>query len=54
LNGQIGFLEIAGLVEEALTALPRSPIASLEEVVAHDQLVRRTAIGFAARANGRN
>lgn len=54
LNGQIGFLDIAGLVEEALTALPSSAIASLEEVVAQDQLARRATADLAARVNGRN
>jgi 1-deoxy-D-xylulose-5-phosphate reductoisomerase len=54
LNGQIGFLDIAGLVEKALETLPTETIGSLEDVVAHDQVVRQAARGFTRRTNGRN
>jgi 1-deoxy-D-xylulose-5-phosphate reductoisomerase len=54
LNGQIGFLDIAGLVEQALETLPTETIGSLEDVVAHDQVVRQAARGFAQRTNGRS
>ena len=54
LNGQIGFLDIAGLVEQVLETLPTETIGSLEDVVAHDQVVRQAARGFARRTNGGN
>jgi 1-deoxy-D-xylulose-5-phosphate reductoisomerase len=54
LNGQIGFLDIAGLVEQALETLPAETIGSLEDVVAHDQVVRQAARGLAQRTNGRS
>jgi hypothetical protein len=34
--------------------LPTETIGSLEDVVAHDQVVRQAARGFARRTNGRN
>ncbi|MBD9367560.1 1-deoxy-D-xylulose-5-phosphate reductoisomerase [Xanthomonas sp. XNM01] len=41
LQGRIGFLAIPALVEEALTALPATPAASLEHLLAADADARR-------------
>ena len=43
LAGQIGFVEIAAVVEETLARHPSGPLTSLEEVEAADALARSTA-----------
>ncbi|MBL8671346.1 MAG: 1-deoxy-D-xylulose-5-phosphate reductoisomerase [Alphaproteobacteria bacterium] len=43
LGRRIGFLDIAGLVEEALERLPSVPISTLEDVAAADAAARRFA-----------
>jgi 1-deoxy-D-xylulose-5-phosphate reductoisomerase len=43
LAGEIGFLDIAALVETTLSAMPASPIATLDDVLAVDAEARRRA-----------
>jgi 1-deoxy-D-xylulose-5-phosphate reductoisomerase len=51
LQGQIGFLSIPALVEEALAALPAAPADSLEALLAADAQARRlTERAIAAHA----
>lgn len=43
LKGQIGFLDIARIVEETLSAIERSPLDNLEAVIINDTAARRVA-----------
>ena len=45
LEGRIGFLEIAGLVEDALARVDGAPARDLDELVAADSAARRAAQG---------
>ena len=49
INGRIGFLDIAAIVEETLEALPVGPLGSLDDVHHIDQEARVTAAALAAR-----
>ncbi len=49
LKGKIGFLEIAGLVEDTLAELPVAPIYTLDDVYAIDRQARETAARHAQR-----
>jgi 1-deoxy-D-xylulose-5-phosphate reductoisomerase len=43
LDHRIGFLDIAGIVEETLDALAVGPISCLQDVYAFDRMARETA-----------
>ena len=49
IEGQIGFLDIAAVVEETLTALPAVPLGSLDDVYHIDAEARALAAEMAAR-----
>jgi 1-deoxy-D-xylulose-5-phosphate reductoisomerase len=53
LDGRIGFLDIAGVVEETLEALPPARLSCLEAVVAADTSARAAARSFAAHRGRR-
>ena len=48
LSGGIGFLDIAGVVEETLERTPNGALQSLEDVHTTDEIARRTASDIAA------
>ena len=50
LDGRIGFLHIAAVVEEALTQVPAEPVVSLEQVLDADRRARAAAAGAGAAA----
>jgi 1-deoxy-D-xylulose-5-phosphate reductoisomerase len=50
LDGRIGFLDIAAVVEEALAQVPAEPIVSLEQVLDADRRARTAAAGAGAAA----
>jgi 1-deoxy-D-xylulose-5-phosphate reductoisomerase len=50
LDGRIGFLEIAGVVEEALAQVPAEPVLSLEQVLDADRRARTAAAGAGVAA----
>jgi 1-deoxy-D-xylulose-5-phosphate reductoisomerase len=50
LDGRIGFLDIAGVVEDALAQVPPEPVASLEQVLDADRRARSAAAGAGAAA----
>jgi 1-deoxy-D-xylulose-5-phosphate reductoisomerase len=50
LDGRIGFLDIAGVVEEALAQVPAEPLTSLEQVLDADRRAREAAAGAGAAA----
>ncbi len=50
LKNGIGFLEIAEIVEETLTGLPKGKLESLDDVIAADAAARRYAHGLVERA----
>jgi 1-deoxy-D-xylulose-5-phosphate reductoisomerase len=50
LDGRIGFLDIAGVVEDALAQLPAEPIESLEQVLDADRRARSAAAGAGVAA----
>jgi 1-deoxy-D-xylulose-5-phosphate reductoisomerase len=50
LDGKIGFLDIAGLVEEALAQVDGAPVRDLGELVEADAGARRLAAGRLAVA----
>src|SRR4249919_1477854 len=50
LDGRIGFLDIAAVVEEALTQVPPEPVVSLEQVLDADRRARAAAAGAGAAA----
>ena len=49
LEGKIAFLDIAAIVEETLSRGPRNPILSIDDVLAVDRTVRRTARALTMR-----
>ena len=53
LEGRIGFLEIADVVSDTLSALPASPVTTLEEVAAVDARARAEARSWVAHREGR-
>jgi 1-deoxy-D-xylulose-5-phosphate reductoisomerase len=50
LEGRIGFLDIAAVVEEALGRVPAEPLVSLEQVLDADRRAREAAAGAGAAA----
>jgi 1-deoxy-D-xylulose-5-phosphate reductoisomerase len=48
LDGRIGFLDIAGVVEDALAQVPPEPVESLEQVLDADRRARSAAAGAGA------
>jgi 1-deoxy-D-xylulose-5-phosphate reductoisomerase len=50
LDGRIGFLDIAAVVEEALMRVPAEPVESLEQVLDADRRARAAAAGAGAAA----
>jgi 1-deoxy-D-xylulose-5-phosphate reductoisomerase len=50
LDGRIGFLDIAAVVEEALARVPSEPLVSLEHVLDADRRARSAAAGAGAAA----
>jgi 1-deoxy-D-xylulose-5-phosphate reductoisomerase len=50
LDGRIGFLDIAAVVEEALARVPPEPLESLEQVLDADRRARAAAAGAGAAA----
>lgn len=50
LKNGIGFLEIAEIVEETLTGLPKGKLGALDDVIAADAAARRYALGLVAKA----
>ncbi len=52
LTNEIGFLDIAGVVEETLAELPQSKLDSLDDVEHSDAQARRTATAAAERLAG--
>jgi len=50
LDGRIGFLDIAAVVEEALAQVPPEPLVSLEQVLDADRRARTAAAGAGAAA----
>ena len=50
LDGRIGFLDVAAVVEEALARVPAEPLASLEQVLDADGRARAAAAGAGAAA----
>ena len=50
LEGRIGFLDIAAVVEEALARVPAEPVESLEQVLDADRRARAAAAGAGAAA----
>lgn len=46
LSGRLGFPDIAGIVEETLSRIPRSPVRSVDDVVAADREARAYAAGL--------
>jgi 1-deoxy-D-xylulose-5-phosphate reductoisomerase len=50
LDGHLGFLDIAGVVEEALAQVPPEPVVSLEQVLDADRRARSAAAGAGAAA----
>ena len=50
LDGRIGFLDIAAVVEETLEQVPSEPVASLEQVLDADRRARAAAAGAGAAA----
>jgi 1-deoxy-D-xylulose-5-phosphate reductoisomerase len=50
LDGRIGFLDIAAVVEEALERVPAEPLESLEQVLEADRRARAAAAGAGAAA----
>jgi 1-deoxy-D-xylulose-5-phosphate reductoisomerase len=50
LDGRIGFLDIAAVVEEALARVPSEPLVSLEQVLDADRRARSAAAGAGAAA----
>ncbi len=50
LKNGIGFLEIAEIVEETMTGLPKGKLESLDDVIAADAAARRYALGLVERA----
>ena len=50
LDGSIGFLDIAGVVEEVLAQVPSEPVMSLEQVLDADRRARSAAAGAGAAA----
>jgi 1-deoxy-D-xylulose-5-phosphate reductoisomerase len=50
LDGRIGFLDIAGVVKEALAQVPAEPLTSLEQVLDADRRAREAAAGAGAAA----
>jgi 1-deoxy-D-xylulose-5-phosphate reductoisomerase len=50
LDGRIGFLDIAAVVEEALAQVPSEPLVSLEQVLDADRRARAAAAGAGAAA----
>jgi len=50
LEGRIGFLDIAAVVEEVLTRVPAEPLVSLEQVLDADRRAREAAAGAGAAA----
>ena len=46
LSGQLGFSDIAGIVEETLSRIPRSPVRSVDDVFAADREARACAAGL--------
>jgi 1-deoxy-D-xylulose-5-phosphate reductoisomerase len=50
LDGRIGFLDIAAVVEEALAQVPAEPVVSLEQVLDTDRRARAAAAGAGAAA----
>ena len=53
LGGEVGFLEIAGIVEETLATMPLDKLASLDAVFAVDSEARRVAEELIARVRDR-
>lgn len=53
LEGRIGFLEIADVVSDTLSALPAAPVTTLEEVAAADAESRAMARSFVAHREAR-
>lgn len=53
LEGNIGFLDIARVVEDALLGLPTSPLLSLEDVWSVDREARAIACGLISRVGRR-
>jgi 1-deoxy-D-xylulose-5-phosphate reductoisomerase len=53
LEGRIGFLEIADVVSDTLSALPAAPVTTLEEVAAADAGARAVARSFVAHREAR-
>ena len=49
LTGAIGFLDIAGVVEQALEGIPAAPLAGLDDVFAVDREARAAATALIAR-----
>ena len=50
LDGRIGFLDIAGVVEDALARVPPEPVGSLEQVLDADRRARSAAAGAGVAA----
>jgi 1-deoxy-D-xylulose-5-phosphate reductoisomerase len=50
LDGRIGFLDIAAVVEEVLARVPSEPLVSLEQVLDADRRARSAAAGVGAAA----
>ena len=50
LDGRIGFLDIAAVVEEALERVPAEQLESLEQVLEADRRARAAAAGAGAAA----
>jgi 1-deoxy-D-xylulose-5-phosphate reductoisomerase len=50
LDGRIGFLDIAGVVEDALAQVPPEPVESLEQVLDADRRARSAAAGAGVAA----
>lgn len=50
LGGRIGFLDIAGIVEETLGAAPTMPLATLADVIEADRAARAIALGLIGHA----
>ena len=50
LDGRIGFLDIAGVVEDALAQVPPEPVGSLEQVLDADRRARSAAAGAGVAA----
>lgn len=54
LDRQLGFLDIARVVEETMASLPRRDLNSLEDVIAVDHEARRTALEHAKKFHFNN